>query len=470
MRLSVSDILKITQGKLRNGNLEDSVDHIFYNVIREEQEPQGEFLYIPYISVYRRIDTSNKVSSMLTRGGKGVIVDRKLHKDTDTGHYDFSVEVEDLEEAVINLARYIRKEKKLQVIAVTGSSGKTTSKELIANILSASGTEHNKTLRNINGYGGASHTIFACKEEGLAVLEVGVNGLKRLPSLAKAIAANYLLVTNINHTHFDKFPDLREVAKHKLSLGNSMTKPCKKVMYGQCQYLRPYIDSDTTTFGWDKQNNYYIENIVNLGTNGSTFVVNDHNETYTVSTPLIGKHNIMNCLGVFALCSQYGINKEYILQGIKNFKGIKDDFYSTITLENVEGWNFLDDSQHFNLPALAVGLEAFSNITEKQRGVVILSYDYKFESDNFNFTELLKIIKDNDQQIKKMILIHNGWNKWKQLISQLGIETEYVQSKEECAELIKNKIPKGDYIYIKGDFNHHLRGILSILKGETYEF
>ncbi|QNO13796.1 hypothetical protein HYG86_02970 [Alkalicella caledoniensis] len=468
MKLSVAQLIEITQGKLKNGNLQDTVDYIFYDVIKDHK-PQGDFLYIPYINNYRKIDTSENIAIMKAQGAKGILVDGSLHKDIDTGRYRFSIEVKNLEEAVIALTKYMRNIKKLNVIAVTGSSGKTTSKELIASILKKQNITYKKTLRNINGYGGAAHTVFGSDTNSVCVLEVGVNGLKRLPSLAKAIAPNYLLVTNIYHTHFDKFPDLFEVAKNKLSLAKHMKPPSTKVLYGDCKHLKEYIDSDTITFGQNNVNDYFIKEITNSHAQGSTFVVSDHKSDYTIQTPLLGKHNIINCLGVFALCKEFGVEIGAIIEGIRNFSGIKDDFYSTISLENVEGYLFLDDSQHFNLPALKAGLDTFIDITDKQGGVVILSYDYKFDSVNFNTEELLLILAERKESIKKLILIDHGWEKFKDRIETLSIQADYVLSKGECAEHIMKTVAKGEYIYLKGDFNHHLRGIISILKGETNE-
>ncbi|SHK01093.1 UDP-N-acetylmuramyl pentapeptide synthase [Anaerobranca californiensis DSM 14826] len=462
MAITVSEIVKVTGGELIQGREDYFFHNIFYDVIKDQNIPKNS-LYIPYINSYRNIDTTSKIATIDKSIVTGLLIDKGI-KDIDFSSYPNVILVDNLEEGVLKIAHYLREREDYPIIAVTGSSGKTTSKELIANILESTGLPYKKTLRNINGYGGAATTIFSLEKNQWGVLEVGVNGLKRLPLLAKTISPNYLLVTNIYHTHFDKFPRLEEVAKYKLSLAKFMKEPQKKVLCGDNPYLREYIDINTITFGLDNTNHYYLDTILSSGEKGSSFIVRGKGKTYRIKTPLIGKHNIVNIIGVLALTLELGLEEKGVIKGIENFSGISDDYYSTISLKKVGKWTFLDDSQHFNLPALKVGLETFRDIS-KEGGVLLLSYDYKFASPNFNIEELFQILLQHKRSIKGLILMGEGWKKWLGFISkEICPFTVCLKSKEEVAIYIQEKIIDDTVIYMKGDFHHHLRGIINILE------
>lgn len=468
MNISVAKVVELTDGKLLVGEKEIQFTEIFYDVIKDF-EPMGEFLYIPYINSYRKIDSTSEIESMAIKGAKGLMVSQSLIGKVNSSKYPVVITVDDLEEAVLKLAKYLRVENNNTIIAVTGSSGKTTSKELISEILRENKIPYRKTLRNINGYGGASHTIFNLNELETGVLEVGVNGLKRLPLLAQTISPNYLLVTNIYPTHFDKLPNLEDVAKHKLSLSKYMQKPGKKVVFGECPYLRSYIDFQTVTFGWDKSNDYSIEEIIYSDIRGSEFVIRTKDDRIKLFTPLLGKHNIINILGVAAICIEAGINPEIIKNAVENFRGIKDEFYATMGICKSRGWEFFDDSQHFNLPALKIGLDTYLNITEGQGGVVLLSYDYKFDSSNFNFTDLLDILTNN-AAVKKLILVGQGWKRWSlEIKNKISVDVIYLNDKVEAAKYIKTQLKYEKTIYLKGDFHDHLRGIINMIEEDNFD-
>ncbi|SES86571.1 Mur ligase family protein [Anaerobranca gottschalkii] len=462
MGITVSEILKATNGKLLRGRGDYLFDKIFYDVIKDSNIPSNS-LYIPYINSYRNIDTTSNIAKMDQGRVSGLLIDKTL-LDLDFSNFPNVILVDNLEEGVLKIAGYLREREGYPIIAITGSSGKTTSKELIASILETNGIPCKKTLRNINGYGGVSTTIFSLEKNQWGVMEVGVNGLKRLPLLAKTVSPDFLLVTNIYHTHFDKFPDLREVAKYKLSLANFMRGPKKKVLCGDNQYLREYIDKSTITFGINKTNHYYLDTIISCDERGSNFTVKGKGKTYRIKTSLIGKHNIINVIGVLALTLELGLEEKGVIKGIENFSGIYDDYYSTISLKKVGNWTFLDDSQHFNLPALKAGLETFKDIS-KVGGVVILSYDYKFASLNFNIEELLGILLEYKDSIKGLILMGEQWRKWEEFIlKEICPLTVFLKTKEEVSLYIKDHVEKDTFIYMKGDFHHHLRGIINILK------
>lgn len=468
MLLNAGKVQELTQGKLIAGSKDFIFSQIFYDVIKDT-EPRGDFLYIPYINSYRQIDSTGAIESMAEKGGKGLLLTPDLLNKVNYSNYHVVIIVDDLENSVLKLAKYLRVKNNNTIFAVTGSSGKTTSKELISEILRENQTPHGKTLRNINGYGGASHTIFNLNKNEAGVLEVGVNGLKRLSLLAETVSPNYLLVTNIYHTHFDKIPNLKDVASYKLSLTNYMDKNGIKVIFGDCTYLKKYMDSNTVTFGLGNDNDYTIKEIIYSDIRGSEFIISAKGNELKLFTPLLGKHNIVNVLGVTAICMEAGIKGEVIARAVKNFKGIKDDFYATMGIYKAKGWEFFDDSQHFNLPALKVGLDTYLNITNGHGGVVLLSYDYKFESPNFNFNEILEILV-NSRAINILILVGLGWRKWQHELERVfAKEIIFLNDKREAAKYIKINMQSEKSIYLKGDFHDHLRGIINMLEEDNFE-
>ncbi|WP_350342715.1 Mur ligase family protein [Proteinivorax tanatarense] len=464
MNLTSCQISKIVSGELI-GNKDVEIDYIYYDVLKQDN-PKTPFLYIPYINNYRNIDSTNFIETMATKGAKGVLLEKHQLTMVDTKGFQFYVIVKDLQKASLALARHYRLQHKGKVISVTGSCGKTTSKEMINQVFESAKIKSLKTERNINGFGGASHVLFNSEGNDWLNIEVGVNGLKRLPLLAETILPDYLLVTNIYNTHFDRIQTLEEVASHKLKLAHNSSPPKIVVLNGDDPYLQDYVTDQTITFGFGSHNDYVIKDIHSQNLAGSSFTIFQGNEKYTVKTPLVGKHNVANACGVFALCNSIGIEPEHIMAGISSFTGLVHENYETSGFKKVIKRHFYDDSQHFNLPGLESGLETFFTITPKN-GYLILGYDYKFESKNFDFFDLFNILSRYKDRIKGLYLIGVEWENQSAFLDNISKEIKIFSDIKGVTKEIKTRTLPGDFVYLKGDFHQHLRKIFTLLEDKN---
>ena len=224
---------------------------------------------------------NNYVGEALERGAEIVICDRDIKE------LNFSnvIKVENSIESLQHLAKLYRKKLKLKVIAITGSEGKTTTKDLIFGVLSKT-YKVKKTLGNHNNHIGLPYTILQLKEEDeIAVLEMGMSGLGEIELLSQIAAPDYAVITNIGDSHLEFLINRDNVFKAKTELLKYVS-PERTLLYGDDPYFKAV---DGIKIGFENQNDYVINNEKD-SYEGLSFNLNE--DSYFI--PLNGAYNAIN--------------------------------------------------------------------------------------------------------------------------------------------------------------------------------
>jgi len=252
--MKVADILKATDGKLIKGGPDISIET--FSIDSRTLEKGDLFVAIKGNS----FDGHDFVGAALKKGAKGVIISES--RPPAPGPWPLIIQVSNTRRALGAIAHYNRKQSKAKVIAITGSNGKTTTKDMIASmlrkkfkVLSTPGTENNSV--------GVPLTLLKLKDEDFCVLEMGMNHFGEIDYLAKIALPEIGVITNIGPSHLEGLKDTDGVFKAKMELLKYMDEGAILIINGDDKYLSTINSSSfrITRFGLDEANDVRANSI-----------------------------------------------------------------------------------------------------------------------------------------------------------------------------------------------------------------
>ena len=360
------------------------------------------------------------------------------------------IQVDDTKKALIQIATAKREMyKDLIVIGVTGSVGKTSTKDMIANVLSQ---KYNtlKTEGNNNNDIGLPLTILRLKDEEAAVIEMGMNHLGEISVLTKIAKPTISVITNIGTSHIGILGSRENILKAKLEILEGMKEPNIVINNDNDLLHKWYLSNKNNinikTFGIYESSDCMAEDIVKEE-NSSKFICNINGEKFEEGIPVGGEVFVQNSLCASFIGKMCTLNNKEIQNGISSFELTKKRMES-IKLEN--GATIINDSYNASFESMKASIEYLSN-TKAKRKIAVLGD--MFELGKYSeelHRKVGKVVSENN--IDKLYLIGEmakfiGEESAKNSVLKGNIH--YFDSKEELLEKIKNEIEKDDIVLFK---------------------
>lgn len=235
--------------------------------------------------------------------------------------------VEDTLEALQKLSAAYLKEVAPQVVAVTGSNGKTTTKDIIMSLLEVQFKVH-KTAGNFNNHIGLPLTILSMAEDTeIAVLEMGMSSRGEIALLASLAEPDVAVITNVGESHLLQLGSRKEIARAKLEIAEGL-KPGGLLIYNGDEPLLTEVMQESTfkapegmrtfRFGLNEDNDDYPTGMMSH-TGGMTFTSSRHKE-HAFTLPLPGQHNVVNALAALAVARHFGVTEQNMKEGLSRLK------------------------------------------------------------------------------------------------------------------------------------------------------
>jgi len=304
-----------------------------------------------------RFDAGKFVTEAWRRGAAGAVVEARQAVELP------QVEVADTRVALGALAGSWRKQFDMPVIAVTGSTGKTTVKEMIAAILRAHFAAADKvlaTVGNLNNEIGLPLTTLCLRDShAAAVLEMGAGRRGDIAYLAKIAAPTIGIVTNAGAAHLEGFGTEQAVAETKGELFASLgsTAGAVAVLNRDDRYFELWCrlaqPAQIVSFGLDEAADYVAEAVVETVTAEGfelSFDVREANDRVPIKLPMVGRHNVLNALGAIAVTRTAGASWDSIRAGLAGIEGVAGRLR---TIAGPDGVRIIDDT--YNANPLSVG-------------------------------------------------------------------------------------------------------------------
>jgi len=312
-----------------------------------------------------RFNGHNFVEVAVKKGASCVVVSR----DIDFAHYKVPIlKVSNAVGALGKIAQYCRdQERDTPLIAVTGSTGKTTTKEIIADIL----CKKYKTLKNFgthNNFIGVPATVLKSnKKHDIGVLELGTNHFGEISYLAKIVQPQVAVLTNVGPSHLEFLRDEKGVLKEKSSVIKYLEKPKVLLINNDDPHLRKIKVSKETkvfTFGVNRKSDFMAEDI-EIGDN---FVSFRFKQKYTIYLNTLGKFNIYNALAGIGCGLIFGIGIRDIMEALQNFQ------FPSQRLKKIKFNSafILDDTYNSNPLSLRGAINTLSEFKTRGRRILVM--------------------------------------------------------------------------------------------------
>ena len=455
----IKDILKQTNGKLVTGNEND----ICENFSKDTRDIQSGDTYIGIKGA--SFNGNMFWQEALDKGAKTVIVEgiEFSDKDIENNKNKNIILVSDTLNALYEIARYKRNLYNIPVVAITGSVGKTSTKDIIANVVS----QKFKTLKtegNNNNNIGWPFTILKLKDHEALVIEMGMNHFKEISLLTSIAKPTISVITNIGTSHIGNLGSRENILKAKLEILEGMEKP-NIVINNDNDLLNAWSRNDKNnieihTFGIENKSDIMAKNI-DIKEDGSSFTCLVNNDEFNIEVPVSGKHFIYNALCAVMIGELLNIDKESIKNGIKSFELTK----KRMDLLKVNDITIINDSYNASYESMKASLEYLSNINANRKIAVLGDmFELGDYSEELHRKVGEEIVKNNID-----ILISCGENA-KYIVQQaekVGMKKEniyYVKDIQEVEEKILKLVKPKDVLLIKASNGMKFFNIVEYIK------
>ncbi len=367
-------------------------------------------------------------------------------------------------EALQKLASYKRDLYNIPVVAITGSVGKTSTKDMIASVVQTS-YKVLKTEGNLNNHIGLPLTILKLKDHEALVVEMGMSGFGEIRTLTKIAKPTICVITNVGTAHIGKLGSRENILKAKLEILEGMKSDGIVIINNDNDLLHKWQSEEnkrnTYTFGIENSSNITAEDIT-LNEQTSEFMACINKEKYKIKVPVGGIHFIYNALSAIAVGLNLGITINNIIKGIEEFELSKNRM-EIIKLKN--GVTLINDCYNANFDSMKAGIESLSRMTKK-RTIAVLG-------DMLELGEYSKTLHENvgeevvKNNIDTLIVVGKEAKYIAKKAEEHGMDNSKIyelENTEEASKLIKKIMKSEDTILIKASNGMNFKNIVESLK------
>ena len=343
-------------------------------------------------SLFFAINNGNSyVKDVLDKGASLVIADNTDIKDKRV------IKVTDTIATMQDLATKYRNKLDIQVVGITGSNGKTTTKDIVYSLLSVK-AKTLKTEGNYNNHIGLPYTLLnVTDEEKFVVLEMGMSSLGEIRRLGEISSPNYAIITNIGDSHIEFLKTRDNVFKAKTELLEFVDKE-NTFVCGDDEYLSKL---DVNKVGFNENNTYKIESY-KFSNKDSKFILDG--KEYEM--PLLGKHNISNTAIAIELAKKIGLTDEEIQKSLKEVK------ISNMRFQEIKIGNdiYINDAYNASPMSMKAAIDTLNEIYNDKYKIAILGdmlelgeneVDYHMDVLNYLLDKKIKLIYLYGERMKK---------------------------------------------------------------------
>ncbi len=448
-RVKIKDIVKWTKGNLRSGEREEKISSIS---IDSRTLKKGDF-FIPLKG--ENFDGHNFIDEALRKGARGFLMETQNSKLKTQNFKDkVVIQVENTRRALGDIALCYRKLFSIPLIAITGSAGKTMTKEMVSSLLSRKFSVL-KSPGNFNNDIGLPLTLIQIdKKKEILILEMGISRKGEMERLCEIASPNFGLITAIYPAHLGFFKSQKEIALEKGKLLNCLNK--EAFLNQDSRYFSTFSQRCPVkfrTFGIRKRADFFGTRITH-GEKGIKFLLNDK---LPIFLPVHASFLVYNALGAIAIAKEFGILDKEIQKTLSSFSPISHRF----SLYSFDGVKVIDDTYNANPASFRMAVKELKRIPSKRR--IVVSAEMK-ELGRFKEEMHYKLGKFLSKNSDILFVIGEGAREIYKGAKDGGLSHNFFyKEKREAAERLKKIIREGDLILIKGSRANKLEEICSII-------
>lgn len=322
-------------------------------IVTDSRKVEEGFLFVPIKGA--RVDAHDFIDGVMEKGALCTLTEREL------GEKNFPyIKVNSSLQAVKDIAEFYLKQLSIPVVGITGSVGKTSTKEMIAAVLEE---KYNvlKTKGNFNNELGVPLTVFGLRpDHEIAVLEMGISDFGEMHRLAKIARPDTCVITNIGLCHLEFLKSRDGILKAKTEIFDFLESDGHVILNGDDDKLitvRDVKGIKPLFFGVDNHQGVWADEIESKGLKGISCRIHAGEESFKVLIPIPGRHMVYNALAGTAVGLTYGMNMEEIKKGIESLQSLSGRFHIIETGKRT----IVDDCYNANPVSMKASLDVLQD-------------------------------------------------------------------------------------------------------------
>lgn len=329
-------------------------------VTTDSRQVQKGNLFIPIIG--EKFDGHAFVEQAFEKGASGSLWSKSVPNPPKDKPIIY---VEDTLTALQHIASKYLIEVNPKVIGITGSNGKTTTKDMVASVVGTTYRTH-KTIGNYNNHIGLPLTVLSMPENTeVAVLEMGMNARGEIELLSSIARPDIAIITNIGDAHLQELGSREGIAEAKLEILKGLKQGGTLIYHGDEPLLRKDYPFRNRTFGEGNENDLYPLS-VKLTREGTEFTSNIADLTFFI--PVLGRHNVLNALAAIAAGQLLNVELENIQKGLRQLKA------ASMRLELMQtktGATVINDAYNANPTAMKAAIDLVHDLSGYRKKILV---------------------------------------------------------------------------------------------------
>ncbi len=441
-RKSLSSIAKRLNAELFNGDCQ------FQSVSTDSRAMKAGELFVALKG--DNFDAHDYLRQVADSGACGLVVERENRELAIP-----QLKVADTTLALGGLASSCREDFSGKVAAITGSSGKTTVKGLLANILSCSGKVH-ATRGNLNNQIGVPLTLLEIEPgNDYLVMELGASAAGEIAYLVNIVQPDVVVVNNVMPAHIEGFGSLEGVAAAKAEIYQPLGKPVKAVVNLDDRFATGWLASldanSVSTFSLANETADFWAGSVLETENGSQFTLNTPDGSVSVTLGLLGRHNVANALSACACASALGAGIVDMQMGLQSFQAVAGRMKNCA---GINGSRIIDDTYNANPGAVRAAIDVL--VSQGEQSTFVLGDMGELGP---NAAELHRELGEYAKQAGLAQLVTVG-DLSAQASEAFGSGARHFPNRESAIDYLKGSVMSGDVILVKGSRSARMENVV----------
>lgn len=409
--------------------------------------------------VGENLDGHNFINLAINQGCKTIIKNKNNNVDIENKEVNV-IEVDDTEIALGDIARFYKEKFNIPFIAVTGSVGKTTTRDMVYSTISAK-YKALKNVGNLNNQFGVPLTLFNLNtEHECAVIEMGMSGFNEIEYLANIVHPQMAIISNIGYSHVEHLGSREGIFKAKMEVTTNFNKESLLIVNGDDDCLKTLKKQKLVyklkTFGFEKDNDIYCESY-DMGDESITFraVIDGNKEEFFI--PTVGKHNIYNAMAAILSGLNLNMTLDEIKEGLKTFQCTKN----RLDIIKTDRLTIIDSVYNASIDSMSAALNILGRY-EKRRVAILGDMFEMGEYAEFGHRQVGKSAINN---VDVLIAIGKDSNYIAKEIEENNtlIRLYHFEDKEEALASLDEIIKDEDIILVKASRGMQLEKVVEHL-------
>ncbi|MCD7892300.1 MAG: UDP-N-acetylmuramoyl-tripeptide--D-alanyl-D-alanine ligase [Erysipelotrichaceae bacterium] len=442
----VKEILEATNGKLLSGNMNDDIK----GFTQDSRQVKEGNMYIPLIG--ENADGHDYIRHAFINGASATLTMHDINYPSKN-----VILVDDTLKALGDMARYLRSHRKVKVVGITGSVGKTSTKDMIYSVVKEK-YKTLKTLGNYNNHIGLPLTILRYQDEEVMILEMGMNHLGEIHYLTEIAQPDIAAITNVGSAHIGEVGSRENILKAKMEIVDGLNDGIL-VINDDNDMLHTVEQKDYKLIRIGENNRCDLKAYdIDLRISDSYFKIDVNDQTYRVHVPVAGEHFIYNALIAIAIGLSLDIDMDLCIQGIEHFELTKNRM-DILELNDI---TVIDGTYNANLDSMKSSLDVLSQYPNRKIAILadmleLGNYEQKLHE------EVGYKVVESDVDI--LLCVGRASKYIIDAANEKGIKNAYhFKSNQNLIQFLDEILEKDDVILVKGSNGMHLKEVIEFLK------